>query len=99
MTANESPSREEMEGPSPGEIEDEHYGYIQELNEKLTGNLREALHGVAQARMRINDLLQAYDIEYAEGTEGSDMQHALEQAAYHLRHAQRIAQHRISLFS
>lgn len=57
----------------------------------------EAERAVYQLRGTVSEMIEAYDVEMAEGSEGTDALRELETAAAALRHVRRIAQWRRDL--
>jgi len=82
------------------EREEAHGKYIDHLVQVLAGEIGEALSFAGRAERSLRELRsnQVYDIELAEGGAGADMLAELQDAARHLRNAERIIKWRIDLF-
>jgi hypothetical protein len=80
--------------------EREHDQYIDHLVKMLDGTLRDAATALSAATGNLRELRsnEVYDIELADGGSGADMLAELEDAARHLRNAERIVKWRIGLF-
>jgi hypothetical protein len=89
------------EGRAPGDCDAcwrdaENGSEIASLIARADDALVTALKATGQARTAIEELAsnRVYDIELAEGTEGTDAEYELERAALSLRHVHRIIAHR-----